>query len=463
MLSRPLCWLFAVLVSCNTAAAQDVQAFVGARIEPIDGPAIDDGVLLVRGTRIEAVGTRAAVSVPAGAQVVDVAGRTILPGLVCSHSHIGAVAGADGSGPIQPEVRALDSINPRDPGIQKAQAGGITTVNVMPGSGHLLSGQTVYLKLRDGRTVDELLIKEADGRIAGGIKMANGTNPRRDPPFAGTRGKAAALVRAQFHRAREYQRKLATAAGDPEKMPERSLGLEALVEALEGRRMVHHHTHRADDILTVLRLREEFGFRCVLHHVSEGGLVAAEIAAAGVPCSVIVIDSPGGKLEAARLSLDTGAVLDRAGVLVGFHTDDGITDSRLSLDTGAVLDRAGVLVGFHTDDGITDSRLFLRSGALAVRAGMDRQHALAALTIANARMLDLQDRIGTLTAGKDADFVVLSGDPFSVYTRVVQTWVEGKKVFDFDDPQDRLMAMGGYGASEDQAMSMCCYGTQGGQ
>jgi len=435
MLSRPLCWLFAVLVSCNTAAAQDVQAFVGARIEPIDGPAIDDGVLLVRGTRIEAVGTRAAVSVPAGAQVVDVAGRTILPGLVCSHSHIGAVAGADGSGPIQPEVRALDSINPRDPGIQKAQAGGITTVNVMPGSGHLLSGQTVYLKLRDGRTVDELLIKEADGRIAGGIKMANGTNPRRDPPFAGTRGKAAALVRAQFHRAREYQRKLATAAGDPEKMPERSLGLEALVEALEGRRMVHHHTHRADDILTVLRLREEFGFRCVLHHVSEGGLVAAEIAAAGVPCSVIVIDSPGGKLEAARLSLDTGAVLDRAGVLVGFHTDDGITDSRL----------------------------FLRSGALAVRAGMDRQHALAALTIANARMLDLQDRIGTLTAGKDADFVVLSGDPFSVYTRVVQTWVEGKKVFDFDDPQDRLMAMGGYGASEDQAMSMCCYGTQGGQ
>jgi imidazolonepropionase-like amidohydrolase len=435
MLSRPLCWSFAVLVSCNTAVAQDVQAFVGARIEPIDGPAIDDGVLLVRGTRIEAVGTRSSVVVPADAQVVDVAGRTILPGLVCSHSHIGAVAGADGSGPIQPEVRALDSINPRDPGIQKAQAGGITTVNVMPGSGHLLSGQTVYLKLRDGRTVDDLLIEHADGRIAGGIKMANGTNPQRDPPFAGTRGKAAALVRAQFHRAREYQRKLAAAAGDPEKMPERSLGLEALVEALEGRRMVHHHTHRADDILTVLRLREEFGFRCVLHHVSEGGLVAAEIAAAGVPCSVIVIDSPGGKLEAARLSLDTGAVLDRAGVLVGFHTDDGITDSRL----------------------------FLRSGALAVRAGMDRQQALAALTIANARMLDLQDRIGTLTAGKDADFVVLSGDPFSVYTRVVQTFVEGKKVFDFDDPQDRLMAMGGYGASEDQAMSMCCYGTQGGQ
>ena len=155
---------------------------------------------------------------------------------------------------------------------------------------------------------------------------------------------------------------------------------------LEGKRVVHHHTHRQDDILTVLRLQQEFGFRCVLHHVSEGWLAAKEIAAANVPCSVIVIDSPGGKLEAANLSLRTGAILDAAGVLVGFHTDDGITDSRL----------------------------FLRSAALAVRAGMPRAKALEAVTIANARMLDLQDRIGTLTVGKDADFVVLSGAPFSV-------------------------------------------------
>jgi imidazolonepropionase-like amidohydrolase len=173
----------------------------------------------------------------------------------------------------------------------------------------------------------------------------------------------------------------------------------------------------------------------VLHHVSEGWLAAKEIAAAKVPCSVIVIDSPGGKVEAANLSLRTGAILDAAGVLVGFHTDDGITDSRL----------------------------FLRSAALAVRAGMPRDKALAALTIANARMLDLQDHVGTLTVGKDADFVVLSGDPFSVYTRVEQTWVEGQKVFDLADPQDRLFADGGFGASDDQAVSLCCYGAQGGQ
>jgi imidazolonepropionase-like amidohydrolase len=437
---RPTSILLPLLAACASAAPPQepplapATAFVGARILPIDGPPIERGVLVVRDGKIEAVGRVDDVKLPAGALVVELDGKTLMPGLVCSHSHIGSVAGADASGPIQPEVRALDSINPRDPGIQKAQAGGITTVNIMPGSGHLLSGQTIYVKLRDARTVEEMAIRNADGGIAGGIKMANGTNPQKDAPFPGTRGKSAALMRAQLHRAREYARKIADAAGDAAKMPERSLGLEALVEVLEGKRVVHHHTHRQDDILTVLRLAEEFGFRVVLHHVSEGWVVADEIAAAKAPCSVIVIDSPGGKVEAARLSLETGAILDRAGALVGFHTDDGITDSRL----------------------------FLRSPALAVRAGMDRQKALEAVTIANARMLDLQDRVGTLTVGKDADFVVLSGDPLSVYTRVLQTWVEGTKVFDYDDPQDRLFADGGYGASADQSISMCCYG-QGGQ
>lgn len=432
---RLLCSALVLGFAPGVLLAQDKpHAFVGARIEPCDGPAIENGVLVVHRGKIVAIGRAGDVEVDPDAVIVNTSGRTIMPGLVCSHSHIGSVSGADGSGPIQPEVRALDSINARDPGIQKAQAGGITTVNVMPGSGHLLSGQTIYMKLRDVNTVEELAVRNADGSIAGGIKMANGTNPRKAAPFPGTRGKAAALVRAQFHRARDYQRKVAAANGDPEKMPDRKLGMEALIEAMEGKRVVHHHTHRQDDILTVLRLQKEFGFRCVLHHVSEGWLVAKEIAEAKVPCSVIVIDSPGGKLEAAQLLLETGAILDRAGVLVGFHTDDGITDSRL----------------------------FLRSAALAVRAGMDRQKALEAVTIANARMLDMQDRIGTLTVGKDADLVILTGDPLSVYTRVQQTWVEGKKVFDLTDPKDRLMATGGFGASSDQALSMCCYGLQGG-
>src|SRR5690606_14573333 len=120
----------------------------------------------------------------------------------------------------------------------------------------------------------------------------------------------------------------------------------------------------------------------------------------------------------------------------------------LSLETGAVLERAGVDVAFHTDDWITDSRLFARSAALAVRAGMSRDKALEALTLAGARMLDLADRVGSLEVGKDADFVILDGDPFALRTRVQETWVEGTKVFDLEDPADRLHAEGGYGAGE---------------
>ena len=275
-----------------------------------------------------------------------------------------------------------------------------------------------------------MLIRHTDGTIAGGLKMANGTNSIRSTPnFPGTRGKSAALVRAQFIKAQEYKAKIERAKGDAEKLPPRDLGLEELVEVLDGKRVVQHHTHRHDDILTVLRLAKEFGFKVVLHHVSEGWKVAAEIAAAGVASSIIVVDSPGGKLEARDMSFSTGAVLEKAGALVGIHTDDGVTDSR------------------H----------FLRSAALAVRAGMTRRGALEALTINNAKMLGLDARVGSLEAGKDADFILLSGEPLSVYTRVEQTWIEGSKVFDLTDSQDRLYALGGFGAGDSRRAHLCCF------
>jgi imidazolonepropionase-like amidohydrolase len=354
---------------------------------------------------------------------------------VDTHSHIGGIGGADGSATIQPSVRVYDSLNAMDSGFRRAQAGGITTMNVMPGSGHLLSGQTVYLKPKKAHTMEEMAIRDKDGNIAGGIKMANGTNSMRAPPFSGTRGKSAAMVREQFVKAQEYRDKIARAKGDPEKLPARDLGLEALVEAMEGKKIIHHHTHRADDIMTVIRLQKEFGFRVVLHHVSEAWKIAPEIAeaqkAGGVlGCSVILVDSPGGKLEA----------------------------SEVSYETGAVLEKAGVNTCFHTDDWITDSRLFLRMPALAVRAGMSRDGALRAMTMAGAEMLDLSGRVGSLEVGKDADFIVLSGDPFSVYTKVEQTWIEGVKVFDRSNPEDALYATGGYGAGRDQEPYFCCFG-----
>jgi imidazolonepropionase-like amidohydrolase len=299
----------------------------------------------------------------------------------------------------------------------------------MPGSGHLISGQTIYLKLRNGRTVEDLALKDANGKMMGGLKMANGTNSIKDPPFPGTRGKSAALVRQQFLKARDYQRKVAAAGGDASKLPDRDLGLEALVEVLEGKRVVHHHTHRADDILTVLRLKEEFGFKVVLHHVSDGWKVADEIAASGAGCSVINIDSPGGKLEARDLDWKTASELSNRGVVTAIHTDDPITDSRW----------------------------LLRSAALSVRGGMSREKAIEAVTLSGAKLLGLESRTGSLEAGKDADFVVLSGDPLSIYTRVQQTWVEGEKVFDLSRPEDQLMAEGGYGAGVARINTTCCF------
>jgi len=432
-MKRHLFVLWAVLLLSASAAAQEMRtAFVGARIIPIVGAPIENGYLLIQNGKIIDVGDATGRIFTADTILVDVKGKVIMPGLVDTHSHIGEVAGADGSGPIQPEVRTLDSINARSSSIQRAQAGGITVANIMPGSGHLDSGQTLYVKLRDGAVkIDDILIFDGDGRYMGGIKFANGTNSISSSRGAwpGTRAKSAALVREKFIKAQEYKAKIEKAGDDKSKLPPRDLAMEVLVEVLEGKRVIHYHTHRHDDILTVLRLQKEFGFRVVLQHVSEAWKVAEEIAAAGVPSSLILVDSPGGKLET--------------------------TD--IKWENGAALEKAGALVGFHTDDYITDSRLFLRQAGFAVRAGMSREAALYGMTMAGARMLDLDKRIGSLEKGKDADFVVLSGDPLSVYTNVLQTWVDGKNVFDRSKPDDYLIAVGGYGAGNDRLIHIDCF------
>lgn len=425
-----LCSFVFVLLVCPSFGQQQPVAFTNARIIPIVGSPVERGTVVVQNGKIIAVGAN--VQVPSGATIIDSAGKTIMPGLVDTHSHIGGGSGGDASSPIQPDVRILDGINARAASIQRAQVGGITTVNVMPGSGHLDSGQTLYLKLRDDAVkIDDLLIYDKDGKYMGGIKFANGTNSIRagGGAFPGTRAKSAALVRAQFIKAQEYRDKIKKAGKDTDKLPARDLAMEALVEVLDGKRMVHFHTHRHDDILTALRLQKEFGFRIVLQHVSEAWKVANEIAAAKAPASIIFIDSPGGKLET--------------------------TD--IKFENGVALEKAGALVGFHTDDSITDSRWFLRSAGLAVRAGMSRDKALYAVTMANAIMLDLQDRVGSLEAGKDADLLILSGDPLSVYTHVLETWVDGKKVFDRSNPKDRLTATGGQGAGNDPDAHIDCF------
>jgi imidazolonepropionase-like amidohydrolase len=315
----------------------------------------------------------------------------------------------------------MDAIDPADPNIRMATAGGITTANIMPGSGNVMGGQTAYVKLR-GSTIEQMLIPET----IGGMKMANGENPKHygakdKAPM--TRMEEAALARGIYEKATQYKAKWeaynkAVAAGDKTaKQPDRDLDLEPVVEVLEGKRVVHNHTHRADDIMTALRLSDEFHYRLVVQHGTESCLVVDELAKRHIPVSFTVVDSLGGKFE--TINLDLGCP--------------------------GVLERAGIKVALNTDDPITSSRLIIRQAALAVRGGLSEEAALKGLTIYPAEMLDLGSRIGTLEPGKDADFIVLSGPPFSVYTHVLETWIEGQKVFDRTNPQDLRYATGGFG------------------
>jgi imidazolonepropionase-like amidohydrolase len=423
------------LVSLATAAEPDVPAvYRGARILTAAGAPIERGVLVVSGGKILAVGPEGSVPLPEKAVVHNLAGKTIIPGLVDTHSHVGIYprphvpAHGDGnemSGPAQPGLRALDAIYPDDPGIRMAVAGGVTTANIMPGSANVIGGQTLYVKFR-GRTVEAMRIPHT--KVLGGLKMANGENPkgygrRSQAPF--TRMKVAALQREQFVKARDYQRQWTTfrenqAAGKPGRQPDADIALEPLVEVLERKRTVHFHTHRADDLMTVLRLADEFGFEVVIQHGTEGYRVAEELARRQVPVSLTLVDSPGGKLEAA-----------------GFLEENA-----------AVLDKAGVKIAINTDDFITESRFFLRTGAIAVRGGLSEEKALQALTLHGAQMLHLDDRLGSLEKGKDADFVVLSGAPFSVYTHVLETYIDGVRVFDRSKHRDWTYQAGGFALAD---------------
>lgn len=416
--------LLTAVIYLSVHAQPNLVAFKGALIYTGTGRSIPNGVLIVQNGKVITVGD-ATTSIPVNAQVVDMIGKVIMPGIVDTHSHIGGPEGGDRSSPLNPDIRVLDAVNPTSKAFKKALAGGLTTVNIMPGSGQLMSGQTIYVKLREATTIEDLLVTNERG-VYGGIKMANGTNPMNGTPgYPGTRSKSAAMDRDLFMKAVEYKKKIDKAGKDTSKFPDRDLRMEPMVEVLNGKRIVHFHTHKANDILTVLRLQKEFGFRVVLHHVTEGYIVAKEIAAAKVPCSIINVDAPGGKAEAMNLWAGNGGVLEKAGVLTAIHTDDGITDSRL----------------------------LLRSAAISVRDGMSREEAIKALTINGAKMLDLEKRVGSLEAGKDADFVILSGDPFSVYTHVLQTWVEGIKRFDLSNPADKAFAVGGYGVYSPDAVT----------
>ncbi len=414
-----------VLLLLTIATAGATEAFVHAHLMPVSGAPVPDAVVLVDEGTITAVGPFGEVEIPSDAVVHDLTDKVLIPGLVDLHSHIGGGRLHERLSAVQPGVSAIDAIDPTHPSIQRAQAGGITTANVMPGSGKLMGGQTALLALRDAAEVDDMLLcgePVGDGplrrtAICGGVKMATGTNPQGGSGDPASRMGAAFLQRGVMIRGQERVKALDAADGSRRAPapPKPDLEEDALAQILRGERIVHVHGHRADDIVTAVRLRQEFGFALIVHHGSEGFKVASLLADEDVPVAINVLDTPGGKEE----------TLERR------------------LDNPAILAAAGVRIALITDDPVQDSRVFLRTGGLAIRGGLSEEAALRAMTLTPAELVRIGDRTGSIEVGKEADLAVLSGPPFSTWTHVEQTWVDGVQVYDRADPEQRRFATGG--------------------
>lgn len=392
-------------------------AIVGAALETASARGrVEDGVLVVRGGRIAAVGTRTEVPIPEGIPVVDARGRTVLPGLVDPHSHMGVYSwphveansdGNEATDPIRPEVRAIDSVNAEDPAFALARAGGVTTVMVLPGSANLVGGQAAVLKLRPGGTVRAMVFEGAPTSM----KMAFGENPKRvygerDTLPSTRMGNLAALRRA-FDEARDHgaaldRHEAARARGDLDaEPPERDLRKEALLGMLRGKFRLQVHCYTRSDILSLLAFAEEQGMKVTaLHHALEAYKCRREIAAHGAAICTWA-DWWGFKVEAW----------------------DGIREN------AALCSAAGVKVAVHSDSSEQVQRLWIEAAKM-IAAGLPRAEAVKALTLHPAEVLGVEARIGSLEPGKDADLALFSGDPFSVFTRVDATWIEGRRVFE---------------------------------
>ncbi|GAA5161110.1 amidohydrolase [Ornithinimicrobium tianjinense] len=384
-------------------------ALVGARVLPIDSAPLESGTVLVRDGRIEAVGPTEAVAVPDGVERIDAAGRWVLPGLIDAHVHLGVWEEGEGwagqdtnemTDPVMAAARAIDAINPREQGFDDALQGGITTVNVNPGSGNPIGGQAVALKTY-GRYVDEMVLRNPSG-----VKAALGENPKRvygeQKKTPSTRLGVALVLRKAFSAARSYQARVSAADGAP---VDTDLVSEILVKVLEREIPWRQHCHRADDIATAVRLAEEFGYDLVLDHGTESYLLADILAEKQIP----VLYGP--------------LIVSRSKVEV----------RERSLRAPGILDRAGVPVSLITDHPVVPIEHLITQVALAVREGMDRDAALRAVTVNPARVLGVEDRVGSLAPGKDADLVVWSADPLDLQSRVLRVWIDGVEVYTYDE------------------------------
>ena len=393
--------------------ASGTVLFRGATVWTMGGQGIlPSADVLVRDGKIAAVGR--SLTAPSGAIVVPGEGRHLTPGIIDAHSHTAVDGGVnEGANTVTAEVRIADVLDPTDIAIYRELAGGVTAANVLHGSANAIGGQTLVIKLRWGQPATALPFEGA----LPGIKFALGENPKRsnfDPPpgqsrrYPTTRMGVAAAIRRAFVEAKEYRRAwqeyeaLPARQRERREPPRRDIQKDALVEVLEGKRLVHAHCYRQDEILMLIRLSEEIGFHvATFQHVLEGYKVADEIAASGAGASTFS-DWWAYKIEAWDAIPWNGALMAERGVVVSFNSDSDEQARRLNLEA-----------------------------AKAIRyGGLKPEQALALVTINPARQLKIDSRVGSIEVGKDADLALWSGDPLSVYSACEGTWVDGVKRFD---------------------------------
>lgn len=397
-------------------------AITSGYVVPVVGDPIEGGTVLIRDGRIAAVGTAEEVTIPEGAQIVDAAGKWLLPGFVEAHGHVGiheetiGWAGNDTNEMTDPNgarMRAIDAINPADQGFTDALSGGVTSSVIKPGSGNPIGGRTVAIKMW-GRSVQDRLLKEPAS-----VKSALGENPKRvygdKKTLPSTRQGVAAVIRDAFTKAQDYKAKREHAAEEGKPF-DRDNTLETLVRVLDGEVPWCQHVHRADDMHTAIRLADEFGYRLIINHCTEGHLLADEIAERGIP----VITGP--------------LMTSRSKVEVGNKT----------LANPGILDRAGVKVALTTDAPVIPIEFLVYQAILCVKEGMDRDAAIRALTINPAEIMGLDDRVGSLKPGLDADLVIWSGDPLDIMSRALRVFVGGREVYTYDEERREGTALDPY-------------------
>lgn len=365
----------------------------------------DRGDILIKDGKILEVGEN--LNIPEGAEVIDAEGMWVMPGFIDAHCHVGmwedamGFEGADGNeatNPSTPDLRAIDAINPMDKCFEEAREAGVTTVVTGPGSANVIGGQFVAIKTY-GRRVEDMILKDP---LA--LKIAFGENPKRvynnQKKAPSTRMATAAILRENLVAAENYSRKLEKAKDDPDKMPDRDLKMEILVKVLRKEIPIKAHAHRADDILTAIRIAKEFDIDMTIEHCTEGHTISDFL------------------------------VEEDAKVIVGPLLSDRskVELKNMTFKAPGILAKAGVKLAMMTDHPVIPIQYLPVSAALAVREGMDERDALRSITINAAEITGIDDRVGSLKKGKDADVVIFDGHPLEFRTKAIWVLIEGKAV-----------------------------------